>query len=242
MRQLCIVMLLLPFMALAQTFEKGILTMTEITAKQGHSTQFKDGVKKWTECMKENGTTGNWNFWTRIQGEGSVYGITGMMDNWAEMDDESDDPAGAKCYSIASNFIIPHVEKINRAMANTLPDWSKRTMATDTKLVWVSYFRVKNGSLFSEVVKDVTSTLAKEEGEPRGQWYGIMGGAEDEADYMVVTSHPNYADLDKDEDGPFVIYEKVHGEKKANAMREKWRSAVDSGWSYMWELNAELSN
>jgi hypothetical protein len=127
-------------------------------------------------------------------------------------------------------------------MASTLPDWSKKTMATDTKLVWVSYFRVKNGSLFSEVVKDVSSTVANKEGEPRGQWYGIMGGDEDEADYMVVSSYPNYAALDVDEDGPFEVYEQVHGEKKANAMREKWRNAVDAGWSYIWELNTEMSN
>lgn len=242
MKQLFFAMLLLPFMVTAQTFEKGILTMNTITVKQGHTAQFTDGVKKWTECMKENGTTRNWNFWSRVQGEGSVYGLTGMMANWAEMDDETEDPAGAKCASTVSNFIMPHVEKMDRAMARTLPDWSKKTMATDTKLVWVTYFTVKNDALFSEVIKDIASAITKQEGEPRAQWYNIMGGDKDEADYMVVGSHPNYASLDEKKDGPMEVYTKVHGEKKTNETREKWKNAGVTSWSYIWELKSELSN
>lgn len=240
MKHLCIALLLLPMMVMAQTFEKGILTMTSVTVKQGHSAQFEDGVKKWKACMLENGTEDNWNVWTRMQGEGTVYGLTGMMANWAEMDKE--DEAGKSCASIVMNFIMPHVEKVSRAMASTLSDWSKKTMATDTKLVWVTYFRVKNGPLFSEVVKDVSSTLANTEGQPRGQWYAYEGGSENDPDYMVVSSYNSFGALDKDEDGPFKVYENVHGKKKTDEMREKWRNAVDAGWSYMWELKSELSN
>lgn len=240
MKQLCIAMLLLPMMVLAQTFEKGILSMTSVTVKQGHRVQFEEGVKKWKDCMLENGTEDNWNMWSRVQGEGTVYGLTGMMANWAEMDKE--DEAGKSCASIVTNFIMPHVEKASYAMASTLPDWSKKSMATDTKLVWVTYFRVKNGMLFSEVVKDVSSTLAKKEGEARGQWYAYEGGSETDPDYMVVSTFNGYAALDEDKDGPFKVYENVHGKKKADEMREKWRNAVDAGWSYLWEHKPELSN
>jgi hypothetical protein len=240
MKKLFIAMLLLPMMVMAQTFEKGILTMSTITVKQGHRVQFEDGVKKWKACMLENGSKENWDIWSRVQGEGTVYGLTGIMANWAEMDKE--DEAGKSCASIVTNFIMPHIEKTSRAMATTVPDWSKKTMAADTKLVWASYFRVKNGMLFSEVVKDVSATLASKEGNARGQWYRLMGGSEHEADYMVVDSYNGYAALDVEIPGAFEVYESVHGKKKTEVQREKWRNAVDTGWSYIWEHKPELSN
>lgn len=239
MKRVFIILLVLPFIAVGQTFEKGILTMTTITVKQGHSVQFEEGVKKWKACMLENGTQDNWDMWSRVQGDGTVYGITGMMATWADMDKE--DPADKICYSIVTNFIMPHIEKYSRAMASTVPDWSKKTMDTDVKLVWVSYFRVKNGMLFSEVVKDVSSTLINKEGNARAQWYAFEGGSETDPDYMVVSTYNGYAALDKEEDGPFKVYESVHGKKKTDAMREKWMNAVDAGWSYIWNHNPELS-
>lgn len=242
MKKLCFAVFLLPLMVIGQTFEKGLLSMTEITVKIGHSAQFEDGMKKWKECMVENETTGNWAVWERVQGEGNVYGITGNMEKWAEMDEESSDPASGKCVAIFYNFIVPHVEKVSNAITTTLPEWSKKTMSTDTKLVWVSYFKVKNYDLFSNTVKDVSSTIASKEGTPRGQWYAFQGGSEHDPDYMVVSTFNSYAALDEDEDGPFKVYENVHGKKKADQMKENWRNSVDTGWSYLWELQTELSN
>ena len=240
MKQLCIAMLLLPLMVTAQNFEEALLSMSVITVKQGHNPQFLEGVSKWKDCYVENKGTNQWNFWSRVQGEGSVYGLTGWMSNWAEMDKE--DPASEKCYMTAVNFIIPHVEKTEYNIAGTIPDWSKKTMASDTKLVWVTYFRVKNGTDFSEIVKDVSGTVRATEGDARGQWYSFAGGGEQSPDYMVVSSFSSYAELDKDQDGPFKVYENVHGKKKSDALREKWRNAVDNSWSYIWSLNEKLSN
>jgi hypothetical protein len=59
---------------------------------------------------------------------------------------------------------------------------------------------------------------------------------------MVVSSYNGYAALDIEEDGPFKVYENVHGKKKTDAMRENWRNAVDAGWSYIYEHKPELSN
>lgn len=240
MKKFAFILLILPFVALGQSFEKGILTMTEITIKQGHRVQFEEGVKKWKACMLENGSEDSWNVWSRVQGEGTVYGLTSFMENWAEM--EKEDEAGKSCYSIVTNFIMPHIEKVNYNMASTLPDWSKKTLSTDTKVIWASYFRVKDRMLFTEVVKDVTSTVASKEGQPRGLWYVLEGGSEMAPDYMVVDSYNGYAALDEEGDGPFKIYENVNGKKKADAMREKWKNAVDAGWSYMYEHKPELSN
>lgn len=240
MKQLFIAMLLLPMMVMAQTFEKGILTMTTVTVKQGHRVQFEDGVKKWKACMLESGSKENWNIWARVQGEGTVYGLTGMMANLAEMDKV--DEAGRSCASIVTNFIMPHVEKTSYAMAATIPDWSKKTMATDTKLVWATYYRVKNFVLFAEVVKELNSAAVSKEGTARGQWYRFVGGSEQDPDYMVVDSYNGYAALDVETTGVFKLYENIHGKKKYDLLRENWRNAVDTRSSYLWEHKPELSN
>ena len=240
MKQLVIALLVLPMMVTSQNFEDALLSMSVITVKQGHNAQFLEGVSKWKDCYKENEGTNQWNFWSRVQGEGNIYGLTGWMNNWAEMDEE--DPAGEKCYMTAVNFIIPHVEKSSYAIANTLPDWSKSTMSADTKLVWVTYFRVKNRSAFSEVIKEITGTIRSKEGEPRGQWYVYQGGGEMDPDYMVTTSYNGYAALDVEEDGPWKVYENVHGKKKADELRAKYLAAVEASWSYLWNMNEKLSN
>jgi len=240
MKKLVFLLLFMPCILLAQTFEDGILTLTEFTIKIGHSAQFEDGVKKWKECYNANGGENTWGFWSRVQGEGRVYGITSYMENWAAMDVEDESNTG--CGVIVSDFIMPHIEKVNYHITTTLPDWSKKTMDSRGKLVWVTYFRVNDSRTFSRVVKDVTGVIAEKEGEPRGYWYSFMGGGEQDPDYMVSQMYPNYAALDADEDGPFKLYSDAKGEKKANEMMDDWNKAVDAAWSYIWEYNEELSN
>lgn len=242
MKKLLLILLMWPLIALSQNTEAQLLSLTEFTVIQGHSAQFLEGVKKWKTCYNENNGTDSWNFWSRVQGDRNVYAVSGFMPNWAEMDKE--DEAGKACRIVAMNFIMPHVKKANYNIAKTLPKWSKKTPSTDTELVWVRYFRVKNTAVFTEIVKEVSSTLAAEEGEPRGYWYRFMGGDEEAADYMVSETFPSYAALDEDDkkDSPFAVYKKVHGDKKAKEMNDKWMEAVDTSWSYLWELNQDLSN
>lgn len=241
MKKVLIIIMLLPFMAVSQTFEKGLLGMSSLTVKLGHSAQFEDGVKKWKECYLGNEGDWSWGMWKRVQGEGTVYALNGLMENWAEMD-VSDDEAGKDCASIVMNFIMPHVEKSSYNLAMTLPDWSRKSIGAETGLVWVSYFRVKDRDMFVDVVKDVTSVMAEKEGEPRGYWYSFQGGGEYAPDYMVSSPYANFAALDEDEEGAFTMYEKAKGKKKADEMKNKWRMAVDAGWSYIWEYKEELSN
>ena len=98
-------------------------------------------------------------------------------------------------------------------------------MDADSQLVWVTFFRVNDSRTFSRIIKDVTAVMTEKEGEPRGYWYSFMGGGENDPDYMVSRTYPNYAALDVEEDGPFKMY-----------------MDVDATWSYIWEFNEELSN
>ncbi|NCQ15847.1 MAG: hypothetical protein GW810_13825, partial [Flavobacteriales bacterium] len=125
----------------AQNNEKALLTMSEITVKQGHNAQFMEGVKQWKECYLENKGEETWNMWQRVQGEGTVYVMTGLMSNWADMDKK--DPVNKECYTTVLNFIMPHVEKVNFNIARTMPEFS-RGPSEDMKLVWVTFYRVKN--------------------------------------------------------------------------------------------------
>lgn len=216
------------------------MNMTTFKIKQGHSAQFIDGVKKWKECYSEAGGENEWNFWRRVQGEGTVYGVTSFMDNWAEMDEESDD-AGKSCASIVMNFIRPHVETVSYEMAKTLPDWSKQSNTEDMKLAWVTYFKVDNGGDFSDVIKEISLTMKDVEGEPRGYWYRMTGGDRNAADYFVSTIYSSYSELDLDIDSPYEMYVKAKGEKKAEEMSKIWDDAGVESWSYIWEYKPEMS-
>lgn len=69
--------------------------MSEITVKPGQESEFNEGEKLWKKCYLENKGTDKFNIWRRVQGEGIVYVLTRMMDNWAEMDKE--DVPGKEC-------------------------------------------------------------------------------------------------------------------------------------------------
>lgn len=226
-------------MLTAQNNAKTLMNITEITVKQGHNAQFMDGVKKWKECYLENKGVDQWNIWKRVQGEGTVYVMTGIMNSWAEMDKE--DSAGEACYTTVINFIMPHVEKVTYSIAQSMPEFS-RGPNEDTKLVWVTFYRVKNDLDFKEIIGAVSGAIKAKEGSSRAWWYSYMGGAVDAPDYMVSTPYKGYADLDISRDSAAKVYEDAIGKKKMDEMRAKWRNAVSDSWSYMYTLNSELSN
>ncbi|PKP12978.1 MAG: hypothetical protein CVU08_07740 [Bacteroidetes bacterium HGW-Bacteroidetes-3] len=203
MKKLLLLAILIPMLALSQNDGSKLLSMSEITVKPGHESQFIAGVKMWKECYLENKGTDKFNVWRRVQGEGVMYVLTGLMDNWAEMDKK--DPAGKECRIKVLDFIMPHVEKINYSIARTMPEFSKTTPSDGTKLVWVSFFRTTNSTSFKEVVKEISSATRSVEGTPRGTWYSFMGGGPDSPEYMVSTPFKGYPDLDITRDGVWKI-------------------------------------
>ena len=138
---------------------------------------------------------------------------------------------------------MAHVKSIHYNIARTLPDVGRMApMPEDTELVNVYNFKVSNSTAFMECIKEITSTIKKAEGDTRGTWYAVQGGAPEVADYFVAAPFKNFADLDADRDGVWQIYEKAHGKSKTDALRAKFRSSLSSDWSYMYTLNKGLSN
>lgn len=241
MRKLFYALLLLPFIAVSQGNEAFLLNLSEITVKTGHDAQFVEGVKSWKKCYKDNDGKDPWNMWKRVQGEGSVYTLTSRMTNWAEMD-EKGDPAGKECRMTAVNFIMPHVKSMHRNIARSMPGISRSTgMPQDTKVVWVYNVKTSNSDSFREVVRELTAATKKAEGDSRGTWYNVQGGAPEGADYFVGIPFKNFADLDVDRDSVWKIYEKANGKAKTDALRAKMRASISSDWSYIYSLNEELS-
>jgi hypothetical protein len=242
MRKLLFVMLLLPFVVIAQENESILLNMSEITVKPGHEAQFIEGVKSWKACYLENEGEDQWNIWRRVQGEGIVYTMTSAMAKWAEMDEEGD-AAGKACRMIVLNFIRPHVKSIHYNIARSIPEISSKSpMPEDTELVSVYNFKIANSTTFREVIDALTATMKKAEGDSRYTWYGVIGGAPEVADYFVTAPFKNFAALDIEQDSVWEIYEKANGKTKTNALRDKMRASISSDWSYMYSLNKELSN
>ncbi|MDP3946932.1 MAG: hypothetical protein Q8Q51_13655 [Lutibacter sp.] len=240
MKKLLLLAMLLPMLALSQNDGSKLLNMSEITVKPGHESQFIAGVKMWKECYLEKKGTDKFNVWRRVQGEGIMYVLTGLMDNWAEMDKE--DSAGKECRMKVLELIMPHVEKVNYNIARTMPEVSRTSPLEGTKLVWVSFFRVENGVAFNEVIKEISALLRSVEGTPRGSWYSFMGGGPGSPDYMISTPYKGYADLDITRDGIWKVYENKHGKKKTDEIRAKIRASLENSWSYLYSLNEELSN
>ena len=230
-------LLMLPSSSQAQEDESSIMTSTRFTIKFGHNSNFTEGVKMWNKCYKDNKGTETWNVWSRLQGEGNVYVMTSRLENWAGMD--KSDPAGKACRSIAQDFIIPHIKSSEYNTNRTMPKYSRKTALEDMTLVWVTSFKVNNGSTFNEVVKDVTSTISKKEGDSRGYWYSVMGG--EGANYFVSSPYKNFADLDTDTENVWKVYESVHGKSKTKETRDKFRASVDDMWSYVYTLEQDLS-
>jgi len=228
------------FAPAAEAQEDGsmILSMTEFVVKPGHNTQFIEGVKAWKECYVENEGDWTWNMWSRVQGEGNVYGLTSFMENWAQMDDMSDE-AGQACQSLAVNLINPNIEKATANMARTIPSMSKEPASMD--VLNVTYWRLNNSSLFWETVRQVNSAISELEGEPRGYWYYGIGGDLNAPHAFVVNPYENFAAMDVDRDGPWEVVEEVHGADKRAELQNNYREAVDVSWSYMYRRVADLS-
>lgn len=240
MRKLLFLVVFIPMLAISQNDGSKLLNMSEITVKPGHESQFIAGVKMWKECYLEKKGTDKFNVWRRVQGEGIMYVLTGLMENWAEMDKE--DAAGKECRMKVIELIMPHVEKVNYNIARTMPEVGSTTPAEGTKLVWVSFFRTTNGTLFNEAVKEMSSTLKSVEGAARGTWYSFNGGGPDAPEYMVSTPYKGFADLDIKREGVWKIYENKHGKKKTDELRAKFRASLENSWAYLYSLNEELSN
>ena len=241
MRKLFLSMMLLPVIALSQTNESTLLNMTEITVKQGHNEEFLQGMRAYRKCYNENGGTNPSNLWRRIQGEGSVYVLTSTMANWAEMDGGGD-AAGDKCWNNVLNYVRPHVQKVGRNIASTMPNFSRKSaMPETTTVAWTWNVKTNNDATLREALTELHSAVRKAEGDVRGTWYSVQGGAPDVADYFVAIPYDNFAALDADRDGVWAIYEKANGKAKTDALRAKFSDAVSKGWSFMYRL-IDLSN
>ncbi|RED44956.1 hypothetical protein [Seonamhaeicola aphaedonensis] len=241
MKKLFFLLLLLPMLVVSQENESYLLNLSEITVKNGHNAQFLEGVKAWKECYLENNGEDKWNMWKRIQGEGTVYTLTSMMANWAEMDEDGDD-ASKECRMTVVNLIMPHVESIHYNIGWSMPDYSRSTPLEDMGLVWVYNVKVNNSTAFKEVVSEISKAVKAAEGDNRGTWYSVVGGGPEVSDYFIAVPFKNFAGLDVDTDSVWTVYEKANGKKKTDALRDKFRACIDSDWAYIYTLNKKLSN
>lgn len=240
MRKLILILMIIPFFGFAQDNERRLLHMWELKIKNGMGQQFSEGMKAYKECYQENTGTDQWNVWNRMQGEGQTVVVTSYMDNWAEMDDESPDPAGEACTSIFMEQVVPNVEVVNHNIAGTMPDWS-RAPEDGNKIVWVTFFDVNNSTAFSEVVEAVQESFKEYQGQPLGYWYAFAGGGPTAPTHMVSRGFKNWAEMDEESMGPWEALEKKHGKEKAMKMRDQFREALDDSWSYVYTLNEDLS-
>ena len=221
--------------------EKFILAVTEFTVKNGHEKHFEDGIKAWKECYLENNGEWTWTIWQRSNGKGSVYALTSSMKNWAEMD-EATDEAGQKCREIAMEKIVPHVESRENNFYSSMPEISKSRNLQEMGVLWVTFFKVENSTVFNSIIKEISEIMQEREGDQRGLWYSAAGGGPEAPSYFVSTPFENYAALDIERDGVWTTVEKAKGKEERDKMQAEFRAAVKDIWSYIYQQKKELSH
>jgi hypothetical protein len=179
--------------------------------------------------------------WKRANGKGSVYALTSSMGNWAEMDEAADE-AGQKCREIVMEKIVPHIECRENNFYSSMPEISRNRDLSEMGIVWATFFKVDNYSVFNSIVKEISEIMQETEGNKRGLWYDAEGGSPETASYFVSTPFKNYAALDEDRDGVWQLVEKAKGEEAKNKMQAEFREAVKDMWSYIYERMDELSH
>lgn len=241
MKQLIYFMLLFPVTMMAQENKDYLLSITEFTVIQGHNEAFIEGIKAYAKCYKENNGKDKWNFWHRMQGQGNVYVITSSNENWAEFDNTVD-PAAKACREIVYNLIRPHIASRKYYVTRSITEWNNGSQLPETGLVWVNYFDVKNSTIFKEVIKEIQGALKAAKDDRSASWYSMTGGDRDDVNYFVTSGYANFAGLDKDVKSVWEVYEKVNGKKKADELRDKFRSSINDIWSNIYTFKKELSN
>ena len=239
MKKLSVLLMVIPFFMFGQEDSNYLDNLTHIKVKMGHEAQFAEGVKMYKKCYSENGGEDNWTFWRRIQGKGTVYAVTSQMANWAEMDKDPD-AAANQCRSMFPMFLAPHMEETWTSITSFMPEISNDSQSPSDK-VWVTYFKVKNTTDFMTVIKAMTAEIKKAEGDERGYWYAFEGGSKDAPNYLVAWPFETYADLDKDMDSVWKVYENAHGKKKTDQMKAMYRNAVSDDWGYIYDSSEDMS-
>jgi len=230
----------LPATTTAQEPAGHLLSTFQFHVKAGHNDQFKAGIAAWKECYLAQKGDRSWNTWQRQQGQGNVYVAAFRLPNWAALDTPHE--ASQKCQGVVTEKITPHVhaEKGVNSYAKLRPAISRSTPVSD--LIWVTSFRADDGRLMMRTIEQVVGAMAEAEGQPRGFWYDVQGGARDSAHYYVVTPFENFAALDDSRAGVWEVVAKQRGEAEAERLRADFRTSLDSSWSYLYRRVPELSH
>lgn len=236
-------LVLLPLFAFAQNTKSELMEITEITVKPGQERQFLAGVKLWNECYLKNNGTYHWALWHRVQGQGSVYVLSGILPNWAAMDEN--DSASQTCRTMAVQLIQPNIESTDYSITQRMSGFSNYVMKESTELIRVIYFKVKNNDDFIDAYSTLQAGL-KGTGFEDVIWSRVIDGGPDSPDYFIVLSYDGFSDLNNPdpqfEGGPWKKFEELKGKKAADALRAKARNSIESSWSYLYTLNRNLSN
>lgn len=226
----------------AQNSPLGPLTsVTEFTIKPGHTMQFREGIKAWKECYLKNGGEWTWRMWERQQGEGTVYVLASNMANWAEMD--KTDESGKDCQMLAINLINAHIEKAVSHVTRFMPEVSNSN-PFDAEVIRVQFFKtnIEHGHKMMEVVKEVEEIRKNAGLKIPGYWYGWQTGDPDSPSYHVVTPYKNFAEMDAENESVWQSVENAAGKEKRDELQAKFRSSLESVWSYIYKMDAEISH
>lgn len=209
---------LVPTMADDHTEDKQRIVQTyTFKVDAGHGDAFRDGMKAYWACVKENGGENYWSAWVPVTGPLGEYYYRSQTMNWADMD--ADSPAGEACGDTFTDQVMPHVASMSSEIETLMPE-TYIASEGDVKVVRLISFDFDNTSKAYAMIKDMVAG-SEASGRQGILWLGHNTGA-DKWDATVAIMNSDFAGLEPDSVGFWDMQAEHHGEEKAMKMRKDW--------------------
>jgi hypothetical protein len=196
-------------------------------AKDGHTAQLEDGMKKHFAWHRNAGDQGGWHVWNVITGpEAGSYLVGTFGRSWADLEKTS---MGEKDHADVLANIAPHASQVTNRIWVFRGDISPRGEGDPpTRFTSVVNFHMKPEGLpvLEGVIRQVTDAMMKLPAQDRGvsppMIYQLVAGGEGPRLAMVYSAD-SWADMEPRGTTPLQALEKAYGEEEG---REIMMSAL----------------
>jgi hypothetical protein len=218
-----------------------------IVPKPEHQEEFYKALAEHMAFRKEQGDPRNWQVYVPTLGPNlNRIGIRYCCINWADVDayeqwsDEND--------AVGKHFnenVAPHIEKGEHYFETISWENSHWSDAKGPfKLFAVTEFNVKGGQAAAFArARDTMSQIALNQGWASDSnvwlWTSTIGGPPQQG---IVIPHPNWADMDRNEEDFFSFLTRVMGSSEAaTSLMNEFSSTVESTNFEVWRHSDKLS-
>jgi hypothetical protein len=230
--------------SIAAQGEPGTISAIEFqTPKNGMTKQYEEARKQKVAWHKQQKDSQPLFVLQVLTGEHTGWYIVGRFDqHWADFDKPSvPDAADLEQYN---KLVAPYVEKITASYFEFLPKISNPGSEGQPKYTAVTTFHIKygKGDDFRSAIARMHDAAEKTKWPFHYGWDRLANGGPG-GTYVLLVDHPNWASFGDD---PAIkplrdILREAFGEQEAMSVIERLNGSIESTYSEIVELRADLS-